>query len=65
MTKFEELKNKSFKELVEMFNSNLKSLFLKKSAQLSGGSNKTHELRNLKKQNARIKTAITIISKKK
>ena len=56
--KFQELKSKNKKELVDMFNGNIKSIFLKKSSKASGGSVKGHELRNLRKDNARIKTAI-------
>jgi len=63
--KFEELKLKTRADLVTMFNDCIKSLFTKNCAKASGGTFKSHEIRGIKKNIARIKTALTLLSVKK
>jgi ribosomal protein L29 len=63
--KFEEIKNKNIPEIKKDLQSLVRSLIIKRSAAKSGVAVKGHEIRNIKKDIARLNTALTTLFSKK
>ena len=63
--KFEEIKSKNIPQIKQDITALVKSLVVKRSAAKSGGSIKSHEIKNIKKDIARLNTALTALFKKK